>query len=67
MSTKNEVINRLIEAKTEAEIFLERCEMAIKSVNASESYYRDRDFSAAKRASLDLSRSLAKLRSSLYR
>lgn len=68
MSKKSEVIARLLEAEEEAKRFSLRCRTAIESVDtAGKEYYQNRDFAAAKRASLDLSRSLSKLRSSLYK
>jgi hypothetical protein len=68
MSNKSEVIRRLNEAKSEANRFIEKADAAIDSVDtAGKDYYSDRKYAAAKRASLDLSATLADLRRSLYR
>ena len=67
MNPKDEVISRLVHAKAEAERFLSAVDMAIQSVDvAGKQYYSDREFAAAKRASLDLSRKLVCLRKSLF-
>jgi hypothetical protein len=59
---KTEIISRLLHAREDARRFLVACGDAIKSVDVpGKPYSRNRDFDAAKRATLDLSRKLAEL------
>lgn len=65
MDPKSEILNRLTRSLTEARRFMDATNAAMKSIGREPHYYGNRDLAAAKRASLDLTRSLAALRKPL--
>ena len=65
---KQIVLRRLICAREEAERFIGSVNRAIDSVDTpKKEYYRNREFAASKRSSLDLAKTLVDLRRSPYR
>jgi len=65
--TQFKKVKRLRDAVFEAQRFIQRANKAADQIEEGNAdWYRHPEFAAAKRASLDLSRSLAELRSSLY-
>lgn len=66
MSPKTKILARMNDSIAEAERFLRFAKVARCSIDISEHYHGDRNLAQAKRASLDLSRSLAELRKPLW-
>jgi flagellar hook-basal body complex protein FliE len=67
MTTKDTALSRIDEAMTEASRFLKKAKEAKAQFKAgNEDTYHSKSYAAAKRASMDLTRTLAALRRSLY-